>query len=55
MDSGKQMTNQPTLGHCPDCGRTLLRETLLISYRTEGGKPRMFAECSACDEPVHPR
>ena len=54
MGPSKRRTDQPLLGRCPDCGQELLRETLLISYRTANGWPKMFAECPACDEPVHP-
>ena len=47
--------HQKLLGECPNCGNALGRDSLLISYEGDDGWPRTFADCSNCDEVVHPR
>jgi len=46
------MQNQP-LGVCPFCGSTLDTGSILIEYESNGTE-RLFAECYACEQPVHP-
>lgn len=42
------------LGACPVCDTTVPSARLLIKYESEGGWPRMFAECPRCEIPIHP-
>lgn len=42
------------LGHCADCEAPVPTDQLLITYTTEDGWPRMYAECPACREIVRP-
>lgn len=43
-----------TLGRCPVCDAWIPSRKLLIRYETAEGWPRLFAECPACEVPVHP-
>lgn len=45
---------ESNLGACPNCDATIPSAFLLISYETSDGWPKMFAECPACDDVVHP-
>ncbi len=45
--------DQP-LGRCPNCGEMIPAANLLIRYESNGNWPKLFAECSACEDPVHP-
>lgn len=45
--------SQP-LGRCPNCEVMIPPENLLIKYETDGGWPKLFAECPDCRDPVHP-
>ncbi|WP_415382236.1 hypothetical protein [Halosimplex sp. TS25] len=45
--------DQP-LGRCPSCGEMIPAANLLIRYESDGNWPKLFAECTACDDPVHP-
>lgn len=53
--SRRSESRQPPLGRCPNCEEQIPSEKLLIKYETAEGWPKMFAECPACNEPVHPR
>lgn len=55
MSSPQNRDETPPLGTCPGCGEPIAASNLLIKYETDEGWPRMFAECPACEEPVHPR
>lgn len=44
----------PTLGRCPICDTLIPPSNLVIKYEMSGEWPRMFAECPACEDPVHP-
>ncbi|USZ68817.1 hypothetical protein NGM10_03555 [Halorussus salilacus] len=47
------MTRVTTLGCCPNCGRAITRDYLLIEYESDGC-PAKFAECPDCRDVVHP-
>jgi len=38
---------------CPYCGSTLEAGSIILEYEVEGER-RVFAECTQCNEPVHP-
>jgi len=46
-------TSNSTLGVCPYCGSTLEAGSIILEYEVEGER-RVFAECTQCNEPVHP-
>jgi hypothetical protein len=46
--------DSPTLGRCPDCGTDIATYDVLIEYETGDGQPALWAECSECQEVVHP-
>lgn len=51
------MTSDPNellLGHCGHCETPLPADQLLITYRTDGGWPKMYAECPVCEDIVRP-
>ncbi|WP_459191441.1 DUF7837 family putative zinc-binding protein [Halosimplex sp. J119] len=48
-----QARDQP-LGQCPNCEEMIPAANLLIRYESRGNWPRLFAECPACGDPVHP-
>lgn len=47
-------TNDSTLGACPVCGTKIPAGLLLIEYERNEDRA-MYAECPACEEPVHPQ
>lgn len=53
-EQGTGNRDAPSLGTCPVCETTIPSECLLIEYHLDDGWPRLFAECPACEEPVHP-
>lgn len=46
--------NGSPLGVCPNCGVTLSQAEKLIEYRREDGSVGVYADCSSCDDVVHP-
>lgn len=49
MDSGRSL-----LGRCPRCGSQIESDQLLIKYEDNHERTRLFAECPACTDVVHP-
>jgi formate dehydrogenase maturation protein FdhE len=45
--------NQSQRWACPFCGTQISMNAVLIEYESNG-QQRCYAECSVCDEPVHP-
>jgi NAD-dependent SIR2 family protein deacetylase len=43
-----------SLGHCPDCGRSIPPGWKLIEYEQEDGSMGVFAECPSCEEVIKP-
>jgi len=43
-----------SIGVCPFFGSTILVGSVLIEYESDG-EQRVFARCSDCREPVHPK
>ncbi|WP_216824777.1 DUF7837 family putative zinc-binding protein [Salinigranum rubrum] len=46
--------NAAPLGHCPECGRSVPQNWVLIEYERENGERGVFAECPSCEEVVRP-
>lgn len=42
-------------GECPNCDAAIPSAYVLIRYETSDGWPRLFAECPACKDVVHPQ
>jgi len=53
--AGDHEPRQGPLGTCPTCDVQIPQENLLIRYESTGDWPRLFAECPACGDPVHPQ
>jgi predicted RNA-binding Zn-ribbon protein involved in translation (DUF1610 family) len=47
-------SDEPTLGHCPDCGEPIPRGRTLIEYEEDDGTRGVWAECPDCDDVVAP-
>lgn len=43
------------LGTCPRCDRPIHERDRLITYETDDGWPATYAECTDCEDVVHPR
>ncbi|MFC6988955.1 hypothetical protein ACFQJD_09965 [Haloplanus sp. GCM10025708] len=43
-----------TAGTCPECGRRLHAERVLVEYERTDGSRGVYAECPACDAVVTP-
>lgn len=46
-------TNESSVWVCPFCETEISTNAVLIEYDSNGTR-RRYAECSVCDEPVHP-
>ena len=44
----------PLLGHCPECRAEIASYDAIIEYRTDDGRPAVWAGCPDCGEVVHP-
>lgn len=47
-------SEKSTLGMCPYCGSPLDSGSIILEYEVDGDR-RIYADCTECDEPVHPQ